>query len=248
LDRKEEAGLWDDRQVRTGIWCATAAILLLGAGLCGILAALWLALTFAWLGVAYLLDRPALLGKRVDGTYRAGSMLVLLPYLFAAAAVDRLRRGRNRIRPVVQVIGPIFFGGRRDPSELPPVITHVVDLAAELPRLPAVATGTTYESFPILENGRRSTSDLWNLVDRITSRGGVYIHCAAGRSRSVMVAACVLLRHNVVGSAEEAIATLAKRHPRAVLNVCQQQAIDEFSQAVRDRNFVSDESGAASLP
>jgi len=218
--------------VGTGIACVTASVLFLCAGLQGVVLALWPAVTFGWLGVAYLLNRPTFLGKKADGSYRIVVYCVLLPYLWLAVAIDWMRRRGRRPR-VVHVHGNVFFGGRADAEAIPQAVTHIVDLAAELPKAEMVRP-LTYESFPILDQARCSTSDLVKLVRRITTCEGVYIHCAAGRSRSTLIAACILLHHHAVFSASEAVDVIVQREPRAILNRRQRRAVDDFYRAVTE--------------
>jgi protein-tyrosine phosphatase len=105
-------------------------------------------------------------------------------------------------------------------------VRHVVDLTAELREPRDILVGRTYESFPILDASTRATDDLVRLVRSLDGRSSVYIHCVAGRSRTAMVAACVLLHRREALTADEAIRRVCDTRPSSSLNAIQRASVE----------------------
>ncbi|NUP07350.1 MAG: hypothetical protein HOW73_14970 [Polyangiaceae bacterium] len=192
---------------------AFAGICVLGALSIGGLAwvAVWPALSFGLVAIAYLRKSPSVFGKRPDGGLATVSMIVMLPYIALTWVAWRILRGASR-EPVAHEILPNLYLGRRPlPGELPASVTLLVDLTAELPNVCAKEV-PSYWCVPTLDGSVPTVEQFDAVVERVARHdGAVYVHCAAGRGRSASVVIAVLLRRGPWRTVVEAEAFVRSR-------------------------------------
>lgn len=184
-----------------------------------ILAALplgWLALALVGVAMAYGLGCNAFLAKRRGG-YHAVIWVVFWPWLTASWLNWRWWRGR--VTPWSEVESGIWLGSRPaldDWGQLAEAgIESVIDLAPELPSHPPVEMA--YDHLPLLDIAIPAPAALDEIARRIQEmrgRGGVYVHCALGMSRSVMAVAAWMIRRGA--TAEQALAAIDRARPQRV--------------------------------
>src|SRR6185369_5515050 len=148
---------------------------------------LWPAVSLALIAAAYVLGSSSIFRKK-DGRLPISTRVVLGPYLFGAK-VSRLIYRRNR-RPWVESAAGVYCGRlltKREALSISAMgITGVLDLTAEHSETRAFRE-VDYLNVPVLDLTTPSRDQLDAVVAFITkhaARGGVYVHCALGVSRS----------------------------------------------------------------
>jgi protein-tyrosine phosphatase len=193
-----------------GTCCGTFAVASTGGAR---LAWAWTASTCAVATGAYLLNRPAWLGKRAG---RFGPWaLFMLPYLVAYRIASTLTRWWRGADAPTLIVPGLWVGGRLD--ALPASVTHVVDLVAEYPapRWARVLPG--YRTLPILDGGKPPAPEPFvDLVRELRDvSGGVLVHCDSGRGRAPTMTAAILVARGVVPDVRAALALIRARRPAA---------------------------------
>jgi protein-tyrosine phosphatase len=178
---------------------------------------LWLGLSFAALGIAYLLRKPSVLGKRRDGSIAWWSWLAFLPFHLFMHAVWHLTRLCTREHPTDRIAERLTVGRRLFASEVPPGIGLVVDLTSEFPEPSGVRQGRDYRWFPMLD---ASVPDIRELREFITALSDVetYVHCAQGHGRTGLFSIAYLVERGICATASEAVAVLTAARPGIALN------------------------------
>ncbi len=174
----------------------------------------WIAAALAGVGLLYLFGEGAHFGKRA-GRMPWRSWMFFGPYLLGARLNAWLW---TRKLPVgVEVLDGVFLGRQPDAATLAQHgITHVIDLAAELP-LPAGAKATI--SLPLQDLLPPSRAQLLAVADAIEAarqQGRTWVCCALGFSRSAACVAAWLVRHRA-HTPDEAIAAIRRARPLVVL-------------------------------
>jgi protein-tyrosine phosphatase len=197
------------------------AVLIGDAGL----ALLWPGFSFFLVSTAYLTRRPALLGKRADGTLAGWAFLLLWPYLLLTWAIWHAERLVSREDSANEVAPGLWVGRRPFVHELPAGIQWVVDLTAEFPATAAVRRHAGYLCVPTLDGAAPEAGALLALLQRLRVEEGVYVHCASGHGRSAMIAAALLLERGLATGVGEAEAALRRRRPGIRLNAVQRELL-----------------------
>ena len=176
----------------------------------------WPALALTGVAMAYCLGLNGFLAKRREG-YQAITWLVFWPYL--AGSWLNWRWWRGRIAPFAEVAPGLWLGGRPAPEDWPGLqragIASAIDLAPEL--LSSPPAGIAHDHLPLLDIAIPAPAALDEIARRIDDRrrrGGVYVHCALGMSRSAMAVAAWMIRGGM--SADEALAAIDRARPERV--------------------------------
>lgn len=144
----------------------------------------WAGLATAWVGVAYLLGRPDMLGK---GRFWRHA---LLPFTLASAAVARVAR-RVGVSERSEVAPGLWVGGWPDAGS---ETWAQLDCTAELPRR---GRAEAYRCVPMLDGvapGLERVSAAVEQAVRWRREGRtVLVHCAYGHGRSVIVACATMV-------------------------------------------------------
>lgn len=208
---------------------ATAAALSLAGPMRWLLlwpAAAWLAL--AW---AFHRNRPALLGKRPDGSRSPLLAIFWSPYLLFPRLVRAFKRlaGVDPV-PWHEVAPGLWLGRRPKRGEPPPPADVAVDLAAEWAVSPSrlaparyVALSSLNKLPPPFEATERLVAEL------VAGPSRVFVFCSAGKGRSATFAAALLLGRGICTSAEEAERRLAAARPGVRLHPGQRRLLERFS-------------------
>jgi len=197
--------------------------------------ALWL----AWIAGALALVAAIYAGldehafqKRSDGSLSPAARWLLAPYL-AGAWVNS--RWWTRRHPLASEVVPGLRLGRipaRGDCEAHGVI-GVVDLSAELP---CAAGGALYMVVPQLDLTVATRDHLENAVraiDRAAANGPTLVCCALGVSRSAVAVAAWLIASGRARDVEEAVATVRRARPAAVLGAAHLAALEAFARDAR---------------
>lgn len=156
---------------------------------------LWPAVSLALMTAAYVRGSSSIFRKK-DGRLPISTRVVLGPYLLGAK-LSRLIYRRNR-RPWVEFAPGVYCGRlltKREALAMSAMgITGVLDLTAEHSETRAFQ-GTDYLNVPVLDLTTPSSDQMDAVVAFITKhagRGGVYVHCALGVSRSAAAVAAYI--------------------------------------------------------
>jgi hypothetical protein len=198
--QKRPGGLREDSLTRSSKNLRVASLYALGSAAFGILGIalgwwllLWPASSLALIAIAYVRGSSRVFRKR-RGRLPISTRIVLGPYLCGAFA--RVLVYRRRDEPWVEVAPGVYCGrilltDREARALMALGVTGVLDLTAEHAERRALMSND-YLNIPVLDLTRPSREQL----DRATSfiaeharRGGVYVHCALGVSRSVAAVA-----------------------------------------------------------
>lgn len=167
------------------------------------------ALSFAVIGLAYLLGRPALLGKRADGRFRLAFRLLHAPFHVVAALSARLRAMRSG-EHWNEIADGIWLGART--GTVPPGTERIIDLTVEHARIGP--EDVDYILIPTLDGQRPDRTAVVAAIDKMLGDPRpTYVHCFAGRGRSATVVAAYLIAAGVVQRVEEAESLLQERRP-----------------------------------
>jgi protein-tyrosine phosphatase len=191
---------------------------------------LWPAAVLTGVAVVYLVRAPRALGKRPDGTLAWWAWLAWAP-LFAYMRLLHEAARRLTDEPVANEVAPGVWVGRRPQlSELPPGVGLVVDLCAELPAAPAVATAQGYLCIPTLDSTSPPAAAIARAVDAmLAANGAVFVHCAFGHGRSATLAAALLVRRGDA-TLDDVERKLRAVRPRIGLNDLQRRELVEAVQ------------------
>ena len=153
---------------------------------------LWPAISLALIAIAYVRGDSAVFRKS-SGRLPISTRVVLGPYLFGAFA--RRLIYRRRCEPWVVSAPGVYCGRLLTKREALAVramgVAGVLDLTAEHAET-RMFLGTEYLNVPVLDLTQPSREQLKRATSFIAEqarRGGVYVHCALGVSRSVAVVA-----------------------------------------------------------
>lgn len=186
--------------------------------------ALWAGAGFLWVALAYILDKPSMLGKRRDGRIAAWSWICLAPYLLFARLGLALHAARRNENPCDEVSPGLWLGRRV--NALPGGIGLVADLTAEFPEPAGVMRGRRYLCLPTLDGAAPEETGFRVLVEEAASfKGSVYVHCAVGHGRSAALVAGVLLRKGLASDVDEAVRLIRKARPKARLSGSQRSLL-----------------------
>lgn len=201
------------------------------------------ALLAGWCGVAslvlayaYAVNRPAVFGKRADGALSPWSVVVLFPYLiFVWTAFQLKALGLRRDRCWHRVSQGLYLGRKPCAGELPDDCNLIVDLTAEFPAQTPVLPWRRYVCLPTLNRHVPADADFLALLDALHAwrDGSIYVHCGAGRGRSAMVAAALLVMRGEALDATDAEAKLGRLRPGVRLHPAQQAIIARCCPAAR---------------
>jgi len=186
---------------------------------------LWPAAVLLAVAGVYLAGAPGALGKRADGTIAWWAWLLWAPLFGYMRLMHELARSLTD-EPVANLVAPGVWVGRRPRAyELPAGIAIVVDLCADLPEAPGVATGCAYLSIPALDATAPTPAQIAAAVDTmLAAPGAAFIHCAFGHGRSATVAAALLVRRGDA-TLDDVEAKMRAVRPRIGLNAVQRAAL-----------------------
>jgi len=176
---------------------------------------LWPAGASGWVGLAYALNKPAMVGKRADGSLPWPLVVACLPVLLGLWGRWHTLRLLNIEAPWVRVAPGLWLGRRPLAGELPPDVELVVDLTVEWHRAPGLDAlphrwlrcldGMPFDDLEALRA----------LVDELSEDPRpMYVHCAAGHGRSALVMAALMVRRGLAATPRDAEATLKTLRPR----------------------------------
>jgi protein-tyrosine phosphatase len=192
----------------------------------------WLGVSCAVVGVAHLVDRPGLMGKRPDGRFHPLGLVVHAPYLLLVWLSWQARR-RRREACFDEISPGLFLGRMAAPDELPKGVGLVVDLTCELSEPRPIREGN-YRCLPTLDGGAPERERFVSIVQEVARfEGGAFVHCAAGHGRSAALVAGVLLAKGIAGTVEEAEALLKEKRRGVSLTRAQRRLLRECESALR---------------
>jgi hypothetical protein len=176
------------------LFLTAAALFVVGAVLHGGAwwSALWPAMSFVGIGVAYLWAGPGVFGKRPDGTLPATRVAAMLPFLAYQWGVWSVLRLVLREPCCHQLLPDVWIGRRLLAHEVPTGIERVLDLTAEFPAPSGIQQGRELLCRPLLDATGPPVDVLREWVEDVVRRpGSLYVHCAQGYGRTGLLAAAI---------------------------------------------------------
>jgi len=196
---------------------------------------LWPALSCIAISLAYWPFGTRVFGKRLDGTMRASSLIVLLPYLAYAWSAWHVLRIVLREDCQNQVTDNLTIGRRLLASELPKDIAVVVDLTCEFFEPKPIRTSREYWSFPLLDGVAPSPQAVVRIVQQLLGDDRhLFIHCAQGHGRTGLVAAALLLARRSAANPNGAVALMQTVRPQVRLSREQMSCLENVFGLMRE--------------
>jgi protein-tyrosine phosphatase len=181
---------------------------------------IWGGLSFLAVSGSYATNSAWIFGKSAQGDRRLWSSLILMPYLGLTWLMWWIFRKTDAAPCCHQITDNIWLGRRPIVAELPPNIDLVVDLTCEF--TPQSMLRGRYLSLPILDHAIPRFDQFDRFVQQLAQFSGrLYVHCAAGRSRSAMVVAAILLANGEYQTPQAAIESVHQR--RSCVQLTQNQ-------------------------
>ncbi len=193
-------------------------------------ALVWPAIAVLVVGLGYLGIGPRVFGKRADGSLHPLSTFVLLPYHVVAVVRMHWDTWRHAEEPWHRVADGLYLG-RRSPRQLLPADAKVVvDLTAEMPRIPRLPEGIRYHVLPTLDATAPDYERFAQLAAALADEPApIFVHCAAGHGRSAAFAAALVVARGLARDASEAEALLKRARPLVHLHREQRELVDRFA-------------------
>jgi protein-tyrosine phosphatase len=175
----------------------------------------WTSIACFAVAVAYSLDRPAIFGKRADGSVSYLLALPVLPVLLVLRSIWFIRCKSTSERAFDEVAPGLIVGRRVMGDELPAEADFVIDLTSEFAEPRAMRERGTYRLIRTLDGlgpprhaERRSV-----LLEAAEHTGTVYVHCAFGHGRAVAAAASIMVMRGHASDADDAFAKIRAARP-----------------------------------
>jgi hypothetical protein len=196
---------------------------------------LWPALSLALLAICHLREDPSWMGKQPDGSIRFVSRLLFAPYFVFVAEFAGLKRRLVRQPPWHLVAEGLYVGRRPTRGDLPADVRTVVDLTCEFPATPTALAAEHYFCLPTLNRWIVPTPEVSQFLARLRDvPQPIYIHCGAGKGRSALLAAAILLDRGLVDDAESAFRLVHSARPYVSLHRIQWWQLLELAGELRD--------------
>ncbi len=210
------------------IWLITVAIRFQGVWWL----LLWPAISFLFVGLAYLRQTHSIFGKRPDGKFAPWAIVIFLPFFLFTWTVWHVRRWLSKEVCSHEIVPGVWLGRRAFHREIPGNVTLVVDMTAEFLRPAKVMTGKTYWCIPTLDNTAIDQRSLEELIAKLSAwPGDMYIHCALGRGRSATVVAALLIARSHARDVPDAIRLMKSVRPWIYVNHRQRAGLEQWHQA-----------------
>lgn len=184
----------------------------------------WLGLSCLVVGVAFVANRPGLMGKRASGTIAIPAVLVLGPFLVLTWLAWQVRRLRGE--PCWNEVVPgVYLGRRATVGELPSSVGLVVDLTCETWE-PAPLRRLGYRCLPTLDGQASEPEQFAQLASEVAaSSADVFVHCMAGHGRSAALVVAVLIQRGLAENIEAAEALVRRARPKVELTEAQRNLL-----------------------
>ncbi len=188
---------------------------------------IWAGLSFVAVSSSYAINGAGIFGKSAQGDRAWWSSLILMPYLSLTWLMWWVFRTTDAAPCCDRITDQIWLGRRPTVAELPNDVDLVVDLTCEF--TPQSALRNRYLSLPILDHAIPQLAEFDRFIQSLAQFSGtLYVHCAAGRSRSAMVVAALLLLKGVCETPQAAIAYVHQRRSCVRLTKAQATFLAEW--------------------
>lgn len=178
---------------------------------------LWPTVSCILLMCAYASRSVMVFQKDPTGNISISARILLWPYHIVASVSRYYFRYRLKLNKQTQVTKHVILGGYPQQK----INTHaVLDLTTEYSRN-RYSQGLVYRNCPQLDLVAPSIKQLHDsvvILNQLTQCGSVYVHCALGLSRSVLVVAAWLLLNKHAANPEEAYRMIQQVRPALLLS------------------------------
>ena len=196
-----------------------------------------LALSSGMLGLAYVMSRVSLLGKKTEGDLLFSRYLVFWPYhlvSYLSLFIARL----TRVAPFQEIVPGLFLGGRllswEEKRSEPLANASVLDLTSEFCEVRFLRKSRSYLCLPLLDGTAPKQEELETGVRFITEqlqKGPVYVHCAMGHGRGATFAIAYLVASGKMPDLQQALQFVQSKRPGVKIRPGQMNALRNFAYA-----------------
>ncbi len=199
----------------------------------------WAAVAFFLVAMAYLLQWPALFGKRKRGNLSPLSIFVLFPFLALQWLAHHGQRLLSREDAYNSIYNGLILGRRLTSAEQRGVqVAAVLDLTAEWSECRPYRE-LSYLCLPMLDKTVASDELMERGIAFICEKlrdGPVYVHCAQGHGRSGCMVAAVLVVLGVAPTPEAALEIVRLNRPGAKPSRAQAEGLADFLRKYMENN------------
>lgn len=194
----------------------------------------WIGASLTAVSAAYLFKRPDIFRKKQDGTIPLYIRWIFIPFLVGVQLYNTWARKNDSVPAIQKIDDNLFLACRLFPSDMPELkrngIKAILDVTAEFDGLDWSANGEelAYLNLPVLDHQSPLPEQLVQAINWIrahTESGGVVVHCALGRGRSVLIVAAYLLSKNDDWTVDKALEAIHCVRKTAGLNRQQLKAL-----------------------
>ena len=196
--------------------------------------ALWCAVAFGGVGLAYGFTGPRAFGKRPDGTLPLWSRIIYAPYFALNALSLAGFRRSSRENDCDEIAPNLILGCRLNQSDRAEIehlnICSVFDVTSEFGEI-ALLRQLNYRVGPLLDTHAPALDELragarW--IGDAAKIGPVYVHCALGHGRSATFVAAALLQSGHAENAEAAVEMIRRKRPHIGLSDAQLKVLQRL--------------------
>lgn len=189
----------------------------------------WPAFSLALVAWCHGTKDSRIFGKRPDGSIPLSSLILLGPYLAFVRSFFHLKRWLLCQAPFHQISDGLYLGRLPVGGALPDGTRTVVDVTCEFAEPSEARNVETYHCLPTLNRWIAPMSDLRALLDRLrTAPTPIYVHCGAGKGRSTLVMAALLVDRGLAPDPESAFEMIQSRRPFVSLHPVQWRQLCEL--------------------
>ena len=145
----------------------------------------WPAISFAYVALAYFLNRPGMFAKSSNGEIPGWLAALLAPYFLMTWSVWMTVKYLSGENAYDEIDSQLILGRRVTVGELPAGVDRVVDLTAEFTEPRAIRDRVDYSLHRIL-GGHQPALDAFSVFARelAASSDVLFVHCAQGHGRT----------------------------------------------------------------
>lgn len=194
----------------------------------------WIGASLTAVSIAYLFKRPDIFRKKQNGRIPLYIRWLFIPFLLGVQLYNTWARKNDSVPAIQKINDNLFLACRLFPSDMPELKRHgikaILDVTAEFDGLDWSANGENlaYLNLPVLDHQSPLPEQLVQAINWIrahSEEGGVVVHCALGRGRSVLIVAAYLLSQNDDWTVDEALNAIHCVRKTAGLNRHQLKAL-----------------------
>jgi len=192
--------------------------------------------------LAYILGNPKLLLKKLSGNFYLLSYFIFWPYFLLNTLTSTLFCFFSKENVIDEIIPNLCLGRRLWPFEIQRLslfkIKNTLDLTAEFNEVSFIRNHHDYLCLPILNTLALTVEQLEQAVSWIMTHlahEGVFVHCALGHGRSIIIIAGFFLESGMVKNSNEAINFVKSKRKNLHLSFIQRWIPEQYQQNLESK-------------